>query len=237
MKRAMWFIPILLAGLSAPACSSVPESQLESSVRVSSTEGHLLPVAIGVARASLPGIRVTIEGVVSTPSGAFQSSFGDVGFAVQDATGGIYVSLPFDLGLRVGQRVRVVGTRGDSQGLAILVPDHPNDVVVLKGREDVPVRAQTTASLGEATEGWIVRLTGRLVGPVTSDLPYGYKLTLNDGSGPAVVFINLETGIDAMALVPGETYRMAGFASQYADHYEIDPRYPRDIQKTSSSHQ
>ena len=237
MKRAMWFIPILLAGLAAPACSSVPESQLESSVRVSSTEGHLLPVAIGVARASLPGIRVTIEGVVSTPSGAFQSSFGDVGFAVQDATGGIYVSLPFDLGLRVGQRVRVVGTRGDSQGLAILVPDHPNDVVVLKGREDVPVRAQTTASLGEATEGWIVRLTGRLVGPVTSDLPYGYELTLNDGSGPAVVYINLETGIDAMALVPGETYRMAGFASQYADHYEIDPRYPRDIQKTSSSHQ
>jgi len=237
MKRVMWFIPILLAGLSAPAFSSVPESQSGSSVRVSITEGHLLPVAIGVARASLPGIRVTIEGVVSTPSGAFQSSFGDVGFAVQDDTGGIYVSLPFDLGLRVGQRVRVVGTRGDSQGLAILVPDHPNDVVVLKGREDVSVRAQTTASLGEATEGWIVRLTGRLVGPATSDLPYGYELTLNDGSGPAVVYINLETGIDAMALVPREMYRMSGFASQYADHYEIDPRYPRDIQRTSPSHQ
>ncbi len=195
------------------------------------TEGHLLPVAIGVARAIRPGVRVTIEGVVSTPSGAFQSSFGDAGFAVQDATGGIYVSLPFDLGLHVGERVRVVGTRGDSQGLAILVPDHPNDVVVQKGRGDVPVRAQTTASLGEATEGWIVRLTGRLVGPVTSDLPYGYKLTLNDGSGPAVVFINVETGIDAMALVPGDTFRMTGFASQYADHYEIDPRFPADVRR------
>jgi hypothetical protein len=180
---------------------------------------------------------VTIEGVVSTPSGAFRSSFEDLGFGVQDVSGGIYVSLPFDRRLSVGQRVRVVGTRGDTQGLAILVPDHPNDVAVLKGREDVPVRPQATGSLGEGTEGWIVRLTGRLVGPVISDLPYGYKLTLNDGTGPAVVFINVETGIDPLALVPGEAFRITGFASQYADHYEIDPRFSQDIQRISPRRQ
>jgi hypothetical protein len=37
---------------------------------------------------------VTVEGTVTTPAGVFDSSFFDVGFAIQDSTAGIFVSFP-----------------------------------------------------------------------------------------------------------------------------------------------
>ena len=54
------------------------------------------PKTISIAEArSLPlGTIVTIDGVVTVPSGAFSSSTFDQGFAIQDRTGGIYVSVP-----------------------------------------------------------------------------------------------------------------------------------------------
>ena len=54
------------------------------------------PKAISIAQArSLPlGTEVTIDGLVTVASGTFSSSTFDQGFAIQDNTGGIYVSVP-----------------------------------------------------------------------------------------------------------------------------------------------
>jgi len=218
----------LTLGLVAAACANaMPPSKGTPPPAVAAAPVRLQ--SIGAIRASALGTRATLEGTVSTPSGAFNSSYYDLGFAVQDRTGGIFVSLPFDLGRVVGQRVRVTGTRADSSGLAIFVPDHPNDVTLLPGRGEIRPRSQTTGSIGEATEGFIVELHARAMGPVAADLPYGYKLTVDDGSGPVLVFINLETGIDPTHYHAGDRLRVIGFSSQYADHYEVDPRSTADL--------
>ena len=63
----------------------------------------------------------------------------------------------------------------------------------------------------------------------TSDLPYGYKLSVDDGSGSVPVFVNVQTGIDVSSLKPGQKVRVIGFSSQFGTHYEIDPRWPLDV--------
>lgn len=79
-------------------------------------QGPADPKTITIAEArSLPlGTVVTIDGVVTVPSGAFSSSTFDQGFAIQDRTGGIYVSVPDNGGLTLRQQVRVTGTLADT---------------------------------------------------------------------------------------------------------------------------
>lgn len=222
-------LPLLLAMLAGPACSvasppvpTVAGSRATAPVLASAT-------AIQLARKQPVGTVVTVEDVVTTPSGAFNPSFYDRGFAVQDRTGGLFVSLQYDLQLRPGQKVRVTGAIGNSSGLLTLVPVHPDEVKVLPGKGEVEPRELRTVKFGEATEGQLVKVVGRVTKAPENDLPYGYKLYVDDGSGAVVVFVNVETNIDAMALSAGAKVRVVGFSSQYADHYEIDPRFPRDV--------
>ena len=63
---------------------------------------HPHKISIAEARTRPLGTVVTVAGSVTTPSGAFESSFFDKGFALQDRTAGIYVSLPTDLGVGPG---------------------------------------------------------------------------------------------------------------------------------------
>src|ERR1700732_52627 len=58
------------------------------------------PMDIGAARALPLGTVVTVEGSVTVPSGLLSSGGSlDQGFAIQDRTGGIYVSVATNLGL------------------------------------------------------------------------------------------------------------------------------------------
>src|SRR5690349_5653611 len=90
-------------------------------------------VSIAEARALPLGTVVTVDGSATTPSGAFESSFFDKGFGLQDRTAGIYVSLATDLNITVRTQVRVTGTLQDSFGLLILVPGDPA-MVTMHGR-------------------------------------------------------------------------------------------------------
>lgn len=187
------------------------------------------PIAIDAARELPLGSRVTVAGSVTTPSGAFESSFFDVGFGLQDRSAGIYVSLQTDLGLEPGDQVRVTGVLVDSFGLLLLVPDSTDDVVACgRGRHVAPKRLATSA-IGEDTEGLLVSVKGTIVSGPTSDLPYGYKLSVDDGSGAVQIFVNVETGIDVSAFEVGQRVKVTGFSSQFDDHYEIDPRDPDDL--------
>src|SRR4029079_10122224 len=126
------------------------------------------PKTITIAEArTLPlGTIVTIDGVVTVPSGAFSAATCDQGYAIQERTGGIYVSMPNNNGFTFRQQVRVTGTLADTvlPGLLVLV-----DVTEVKfhgsGPKVQPLSV-ATGDVGEATEGQIVRITGTITQPI-----------------------------------------------------------------------
>lgn len=186
---------------------------------------------VPIARArTLPlGTVVTVDGVATTPSGAFESSFFDKGFGLQDRSAGIYVSVAADLGITPRTQVRVTGTLRDSSGLLILVPADPTAVVVHGKGPAVRPRMLATAAVGESSEGRLVRVLATITRAPASDPPYGFKFFVNDGSGELTIFVNTQTKIDLTGLAVGQTVSVTGFSSQYDTHYEIDPRFPSDI--------
>lgn len=186
-------------------------------------------ISIAEARSLPLGTVVTIDGSVTVPSGAFSSSTFDQGFAIQDRTGGIYVSTSDNLGFAPRQQVRVTGTLADTllPGLLVLV-----DVTEVKAHGSGPkVQALpvATGDVNESTEGSIVRITGTITQPIVNDLPFGFIIVVNDGSGEINVFVSASTGIDVSGLSPGQTIEVTGFSGQFADHFEVDPRFQTDI--------
>jgi hypothetical protein len=190
-------------------------------------------ITIAQARALPLGTEVTVKGTVTTPSGAFESSFFDKGFGLQDETAGIYVTLQDDLHLHPFREVRVTGILTDQFGLLVIAPADPSDVKRRGEGDRVRPEFVQTVSVSEATEGRIVRVVGRISQAPTSDLPYGYKFSVDDGSGEAQIFVNTQTGIDVGTLALGELVSVTGFSSQFDTHWEIDPRRPGDIVKPS----
>jgi hypothetical protein len=190
---------------------------------------HPHPLSIADARELPLGTRVTLTGTVSTPSGAFASSFFDFGFGLQDHSAGIYISVQTDLALAPQDAVRVTGTLADSYGLLVVLVDDPDDIDACGRAARVEPRRLKTSAVGESSEGLLVSVKGTITEAPSSDLPYGYKFAVDDGSGTLQIFVNLETGIDVTTLSLGQRVSVTGFSSQFDDHYEIDPRSPSDI--------
>jgi len=184
-------------------------------------------IPIAAARQQAQGSSVTVEGLVTVPSGDFRSSSSDEGFAIQDQTGGIWISLSKNLHLRLGERVRVTGTLGESQEkLQIAVA--PANVERLPGSQ---LRV-ATGQVGAATLGYLITVEGTVTQPVADDPPYGYRVFLDDGSGAIQVYLNASTDIDprSPSFKTGRKIRVTGFGNQYGSTYEVDPRFRRDIQ-------
>jgi hypothetical protein len=188
---------------------------------------HVVPIA---RARSLPlDAVVTVDGVATTPSGAFESSFFDRGFGLQDRGAGIYVSVAVDLGITPGTRVRVTGTLRDSSGLLVLVPADPAAVVPHGRGPEVRPRRIATGAVDESSEGRLVRVVARITRAPASDLPYGFTFFVDDGSGELTIFVNTQTAIDLTGLAAGRTVGVTGFSSQFGTHYEIDPRFQADV--------
>jgi DNA/RNA endonuclease YhcR with UshA esterase domain len=183
-------------------------------------------IPIAEARQQAQGT-VTVLGLVTVPSGDFRSSSEDEGFAVQDQTGGIWVSLQKNLGLRVGQRVEVTGTLGQGSGKLQITAD-PAAVKKLPG---TALRI-ATGHVGTATLGFLITVEGKVAKPIVEDLPDGYKVYIDDGTGEAMVYLNKSTDIDPKSPLfrVGSGIRVTGFGNQYNTSYEVDPRSRRDIQ-------
>ena len=212
MLRILILVTLLFTLLAGPVKSAEPKT-------ISIAEARSLPL----------GTIVTIDGVVTVPSGAFSSSTFDQGFAIQDRTGGIYVSTPDNLGFALRQQVRVTGKLDDTvlPGLLVLI-----DVTETKAHgsgpkvQPLPV---ATGDVGEDTEGQIVRITGTITQPIVNDLPFGFIIFINDGSGEVHSFVCASTGIDVSGLSPGQTIEVTGFSGQFANDFEVDPRTQNDI--------
>src|SRR5690349_9364148 len=187
-------------------------------------------ITIAAARSLPLGTVVTIDGSVTVPSGAFSSSTFDQGFAIQDSTGGIYVSTPDNLGFGFRQQVRVTGTLADTvlPGLLVLI-----DVTDVKSHgagpkiQPLPV---STGGVNDSTEGSLVHISGTISQPIVNDLPFGFIIVVNDGTGDINVFVCASTGIIVSGLDVGQTIEVTGVSGQFADHFEVDPRIQSDIQ-------
>ena len=214
MLQMLTFITLLFSFIPGPAVPAPADSKT---------------ITIAEARSLPLGTVVTIDGVVTVPSGAFSSSTFDQGFAIQDRTGGIYVSVPNNNGFALRQQVRVTGTLADTvlPGLLVLV-----DVTEIKPHgtgpkvQPLPV---ATGAVGESTEGQIVKITGTITQPIINDLPFGFIIFINDGSGEVHSFVCASTGIDVSGLSPGQTIEVTGFSGEFAGSFEVDPRNQDDI--------
>ena len=190
-------------------------------------------ISIAEARNLPAGTVVTVEGAVTVPSGDFSSSTFDQGFAIQDETGGIYVSTSENPNLNFHRLVRVTGTVGDDGfGLLVLRPASLADVVTLGGASRVVPTPLATGDVSEATEGLLVEVTGVLSRPIVNDLPYGYQVFINDGSGETQVFIAASTGINPFKIPfirKGKRFTAVGYSGQFLAQYEVLPRHRGDI--------
>ena len=74
-----------------------------------------------------------------------------------------------------------------------------------------------------------VTITGTITQPIINDLPFGFIVFINDGSGEIHAFVAASTGIDVSGLSPGQTIEVTGFSGQFASDFEVDPRNQDDI--------
>ncbi len=190
-------------------------------------------ISIADARDLPLGTEVTVQGAVTVPTAAFTSSTFDRGFALQDATAGIYVSTSFDAGLNLLRRVRVTGTLDDDGfGLLVIRPADASGVDPLFGFAAVPATPVATGDVSEDTEGLLVVVEGTVTSGPTNDLPFGYSVFVDDGSGETQIFIPASTGINPFRLpyiAPGREIRVRGFSAQFLAQYEVLPRHLGDI--------
>jgi len=177
------------------------------------------------------GTQVTVEGYVTVQPGALAAGMGNEGFALQDNTGGIYVKLARKLDFGLGAHVRVTGTVNEESNLRILESE-PDSVETLEGTQLVGAKDVRTGNVGESTEGLLVRVSGKITQAVHEELPYGYELYVDDGSGEVQVYIHASAGFDPAtlrALTVGQDIHATGLSAQYENTYEVVPRQPSDL--------
>lgn len=183
--------------------------------------------SINAARSAAQGTVVTVDGVVSVPSGALAPN--DDGFAIQDGKVGIYIHDSLGGNYQLGQTVTVTGVLGDNFGQVLGV--YPTTVSVTGSHPVHPAKPTATGNIGESTEGRLVSIRGTVTDAVFADPPYGALFHLDDGSGPVTVFVYTGTGADLSDLGPGDDVSVVGLSGQFIDHYEVNPRSQADIVK------
>jgi DNA/RNA endonuclease YhcR with UshA esterase domain len=188
-------------------------------------------LTIAEARARADGEIVTVEGYVTVAPGTFASATGEQGFAIQDDTVGIYVTMGEPIGLALDAHVRVTGALGEMNQLRV-ISAVPADVVTIPDTRTITAQTVPTGKVDEVVEGRLVKVTGLVTGPVQVDLPYGLKVFLDDGSGEVQVFVHLVGGIgiiDTTSLMINARIEVTGLAAQYLDTYEVAPRQASDL--------
>lgn len=210
----------LICAAALAACGG--EAKPAAARQAEPAAGQVGHSSIEEVRNASPGARVVTEGTVSVPSGVI-----DAGFAIADRQAGIHIAADSTVRMRAGEGVRVRGVLAEIHGLLSIRPDSLERLPSTALPEPRTVR---TAAVGEATEGWMVRVQGRAVGAIVNDLPYGWKLRVDDGSGPVQVFFPASGGDFGLERVRvGTTVAVTGFSAQYDTTYEVIPATRADL--------
>jgi uncharacterized protein YdeI (BOF family) len=180
-------------------------------------------VSIETARTTQVGKRVELEGCVIVPPGVISDRY----IFIQDETAGIKIHLPSSRGdfpaLSLHDRV---GLRGVVQGITGEREVEIEDVATIQARgvcAPVPPTRYATGMVNRSLEGRLVEVSGTLVSWDRSDL------TLNDGSGNVLVYIDSTTRIRLPRLVRGQLVRVIGVVSRTSGDTAILPRYASDL--------
>ncbi len=206
IRRVIWLILLLLLlALLTPALPARSQGVCPGAQ----------PIA--AARQQAIDTTVTVRGVVTVPTGAFNT---DRSFALQDDTGGLYVFRTEGIGqvLSVGDEVCVTGRLAEYHGLLELMPRTPAQVVRL-GSAVVPAPvAVTPKTIGKANEGLLIKTTGTVSG-------VGDRRFRLDG---AVVYVYATTGISLAGVRDGCRATVTGLSGNY-EGPQLLPRLQADI--------
>lgn len=185
---------------------------------------------IGEARSLPLGTKVTILGRITVASGGFASST-PYGYALQNGKEGIYV-MDSTANAKdkyfMGEWVKVTGKLERVYGI-LMVQEENSKKQMPRIRQMPPVLANT-ADISEATAGKVVQTKG-VVDSVVNDLPYGYKIYMNDGSGQLLTFVNTSTDLlgDSTLWKSADSLQVTGFSTRYESTFELCPRIFGDI--------
>ena len=219
MKANLFFCFVLMV---VSGCQSNQQNKLKSADPISI-------ISISEARKLLPGSVVTIQGTITVASGTFSSST-PYGYALQDSTAGIYIidSIPPMEGeFKSGEMVMVTGIVEEISNLLAI-----RETTATKtgtGNVITPIHVNT-GNVNESYEGMIVNTSG-IIESLRNDLPYGYKIYINDGSGLLNIFVNTSAGFlgDTTQWRVSDSISVIGFSAQYGAEYEVEPVMRQDI--------
>ncbi len=195
----------------------------------SSTVYQIVPIA--TARAGALGEVFAVEGSVTYVPGTYNAS----GWALQDASGGIAVFYNPPPSVQLYDRVRLVAARGNNRGeeqLGVPVYYFQN---LGSGPAVTPLTFTTGQIASGSTEGWLSVITGTISG--LGACSGNYQFNVDDGSGAAVVFVDLDTTINicAQGAVNGGPISVIGYSTEFTNTvpptitYEVKPRFPADV--------
>ncbi len=172
---------------------------------------------------------VVVRGRVTAPPGVF----GHREFYIGDENGGVKLYLrradhkhpPFVL----GDPVAAIGKIADFRGERQVVLDQPGDSWWDGVGGEVDAIPAGTGDVGEALEGRLIHLGGRVVNFSS------VSFTLDDGSGPARVVVRPATGLKKPWVQRGEWRSVIGIIGQSAERapweggYRVTPRFSADL--------
>ena len=187
-------------------------------------------VSIAAARLASSGQRMRVRGVVTLPSGLTEPGSA----VIQDTSSGILIRLGDEAGsLARGELVELSGTRSTKAGmLSLRVSASP--LRLGHQAEPSPIRF-ATGRLGEGQEALLVVVRGAVAGKLQRTSAGNSYLDLDDGSGPARVFLSPRARVATGALVPGAWIEVIGVlgqdttSQQPARGYRIWPRDDADL--------
>jgi hypothetical protein len=169
------------------------------------------------------GQTMTVRGVVTAGSGTFF----DVLY-LQDATGGISVfgSIPSDKVIPLGAVLQVTGVLDQyNNDLELKFNDFYQDFLWVGWTTPVvPQTLGTGPAMLRSNEGLLVEITGI----VTQILDAGSCL-IDDGSGPALVFIDGYIGQLPAGLQVGDTLQAVGLTGEFAGGHRLRVRDPSEL--------
>ena len=160
--------------------------------------------------------------------------FDDKQIYIQDATGGMLVYLRSGEWppLSEGQWVRVNGRLDTLYGEKEIKLTRIDDIKTMQPAAPPTPRAIRSGDVGEATEGWLVRVEA----PASGFRGRSVVIVDNGGSDTAVVF-KQSTGMHRPYVEIGEMWAVVGVVSQDDDEapfdsgYRILPRRSADVQQ------
>ena len=184
---------------------------------------------------------VTVEGVVTVPSGLFSTSNFDI--FIQDSTAGInvFTSRAGMPAVALGDLVRVTGAVAHYNGLTEI--KDPSDVVIVAKSQPQPeprlltcaaVAGSFLADFSEPNESRLIRIDNVRIASANGD-----TYVIEDASGTCLLYHDPDAQLPALPL---EGFDVIGILKQYdrtttppaKGGYEIIPRFSSDIISTDA---